>query len=171
MIKASYFLQNQYGKPVLSKLHQELIKRFMTIDVQYVLHLDVPEGDHSLYVKYMNFLGKKLYVCDAMAEYVQGCEDYLQKPLQPLTEHLESTIYEVFEGDQVKYDTYQKAFHEVLEQWTSEEVPVVMVVGAGRGPLVQAVLNVSKILEKQVNLLKFNQTFINCIKNRSKCML
>jgi len=48
---------------------------------------------------------------------------------------------------------------------------VVMVVGAGRGPLVQAVLNVSKILEKQVNLLKFNQTLINCIKNRSKCML
>lgn len=44
----------------------------MSIDVQYVLHLDVPEGDHSFYVKYMNFLGKKLYVCDAMAEYVHG---------------------------------------------------------------------------------------------------
>lgn len=71
MIQASYFLINQYGKPVLSKVHQEIIKKFMTIDVQYIIHLDI-EGDFSLYVKYMNYLGKKLYCCDTMAEFVQG---------------------------------------------------------------------------------------------------
>lgn len=44
----------------------------MAIDVQYIIHLDVENVDFSLYVKYMNFLGKKLYVCDTTAEFVQG---------------------------------------------------------------------------------------------------
>ncbi|XP_066254290.1 protein arginine N-methyltransferase 5 [Euwallacea similis] len=169
VLKASYFLINQYGKPVLPKVHQEIIKRFMTIDVQYIIHLDV-EGDPSLYVKYMNFLGKKLYVCDATAEFVQGCEDYLQNPLQPLTEHLESTVYEVFEKDQVKYDMYRKAFYEVLEQWSENRVPVVMVVGAGRGPLVQAVLNVSNILSKEVKVyaVEKNPYAMNTLVHRNK---
>ncbi|KAL1517199.1 hypothetical protein ABEB36_000995 [Hypothenemus hampei] len=170
VLKASYFLLNQYGKPVLPKALQEIVKRFMTIDVQYVFHLDIEVSDHSLYVKYMSFLGKKLYVCDTMAEFVQGCEDFLQNPLQPLTEHLEANIYEVFEKDQVKYDTYQKAVNVALERWSSEEVPVIMVVGAGRGPLVQAVLNVSKVLRKPVKIyaVEKNPYAMNTLAHRNK---
>lgn len=72
VLKTSLFLPNQHRKPVLPKVIQEVIKKFMTIDVQYIFHLDTEVEDISLYVKYMNFLGKKLYDCDAMAEFVQG---------------------------------------------------------------------------------------------------
>lgn len=98
----------------------------------------------------MQFLGKKLYDNDTMSEFVVGCEDYLQNPLQPLAEHLETNIYEVFEKDQVKYDTYQNAMYKALEslRFDDDYVPVIMVVGAGRGPLVQAVLNVSYTLNR-----------------------
>lgn len=167
VIQASYFLTNQYGKPVLPKVHQEIIKRFMALDVQYIIHLDV-EGDYSFYVKYMTYLGKKLYCCDTMAEFVQGCEDYLQNPLQPLSEHLEMNVYEVFEKDRVKYDTYQKAVHKALELWTEKRPPVVMVVGAGRGPLVQAVLNVSRILDIEVKVyaVEKNPYAVNTLAHR-----
>lgn len=59
---------------MLPKVHQDIVQRFMSIDVQYIIHLDVEAGDHSLYVKYMNFLGKKLYICDTMSQFVQGLE-------------------------------------------------------------------------------------------------
>lgn len=59
----------------------------------------------------------------------------------------------MFEKDQIKYDTYQKAVCKALEDWPKEgSVPVIMVVGAGRGPLVQAVLNVSYMLQRKVKV-------------------
>lgn len=153
VIPTSFFLINQHGKPVLSRAHQDIIKKFMTIDVQYIIKQDT-EGDLSLYVRYLNFLGKKLYVPDTMTDFVQGYEDQLQNPLQPLTEHLETNVYEIFEKDQVKYDTYQNAIYKAVESFSKESVnvPVVMVVGAGRGPLVQAVLNVSYTLNRELKV-------------------
>jgi protein arginine N-methyltransferase 5 len=33
--------------------------------------------------------------------------NYLQSPLQPLADNLESATYEVFENDTIKYDLYE----------------------------------------------------------------
>ncbi len=72
----------------------------------------------------------------------------LQIPLQPLYDNLDTVTYEVFETDPVKYLYYQKAIERALmdiaptqhkEQKTKPIV--VMVVGAGRGPLVRSSLN------------------------------
>ncbi|CAH0546303.1 unnamed protein product [Brassicogethes aeneus] len=171
VVPASLFLLNQYNKPVLPKAHQELIKRFMTIDVQYIIKSDT-EMDITHYQGYLNFLGKKLYTNDTTSEFVQGCEDYLQNPLQPLTEHLEANIYEVFEKDQVKYDTYQNAIYKALETWPKDSKvdPVVMVVGAGRGPLVQAVLNVSYTLHRKVKVyaVEKNPYAVNTLMDRNR---
>lgn len=41
--------------------------------------------------------------------------DYLQAPLQPLMDNLESQTYEAFEKDPVKYSQYQKAIVKALE--------------------------------------------------------
>lgn len=49
-----------------------------------------------------------------MAEWTAGYEDYLQAPLQPLGDHLESAVYETFEKDPVKYKLYQGAFEEAV---------------------------------------------------------
>lgn len=41
--------------------------------------------------------------------------DYLQAPLQPLMDNLESQTYEAFEKDPVKYKQYQRAIVKALE--------------------------------------------------------
>lgn len=85
--------------------------------------------------------------------FVCSCEDYLQNPLQPLTENLETMVYEVFEKDQIKYNEYQRAIQKALEDLPGEiETAVVMVVGAGRGPIVQAALNASYIIGRKIKL-------------------
>ncbi|CAH2020197.1 unnamed protein product [Acanthoscelides obtectus] len=145
----------------------------MSLDVQYIIKVD-SEADISLYVRYLQFLGKKLYVHDVMNEFVHGFEDFLQNPLQPLTEHLETNIYETFEKDQVKYDTYQNAMYKAIAYCSGgesgDEPPVVMVVGAGRGPLVQAVVNVAYTLNKKVKIyaVEKNPFAINTLLDRVK---
>lgn len=71
IIPTSLFLMNQYHKPVLSKSHQELIKKFMTIDVQYIIKADT-EVDLGSFQGYMNFLGKKLFTCSLNSDFIQG---------------------------------------------------------------------------------------------------
>ena len=81
-----------------------------------------------------------------------GYQDYLQSPLQPLSDNLESITYEVFEKDPVKYDLYYQAIAQALIDWRDQGKPasgpdgrvVVAVVGAGRGPLVTKALLASE---------------------------
>lgn len=72
-MSTSLFLENQHRHPVLSKVHQDIIQRFMALDVQYILHGARAHGhSHRQYWSYMNFLGKKLFKADAMSDFVQG---------------------------------------------------------------------------------------------------
>lgn len=68
----------------------------------------------------------------------------LQIPLQPLYDNLDTYTYEVFEKDPIKYMKYQEAIVAALEDIGGASEKIVMVLGAGRGPLVRAVLNASK---------------------------
>jgi protein arginine N-methyltransferase 5 len=43
-----------------------------------------------------------------------GYRDFLQSPLQPLADNLESSTYEVFERDSTKYSTYGEAVYRAL---------------------------------------------------------
>lgn len=79
-------------------------------------------------------------------------QDWLQSPLQPLSDNLESVTYEVFEGDPVKYWQYQQAITEALRDWSAKKKPtsgpdgvvVIAVAGSGRGPLVTRALRASE---------------------------
>lgn len=82
-----------------------------------------------------------------------GFQDWLQSPLQPLSDNLESATYEMFEGDPVKYDLYEEAMYEAFSEWKAlgkptsslkQDTLVVTVAGAGRGPLVTRALNASE---------------------------
>ncbi len=70
---------------------------------------------------------------------MQGFEDFLQSPLQPLMDNLESCTYEVFEKDPVKYTEYQRAIYlAILEKRPADgddkdKELTIMVLGAGRG--------------------------------------
>lgn len=104
----------------------------------------------------------------------------MQVPLQPLQDNLESQTYEVFEKDVTKYTTYEDAIalaisslrpslppatHEAASS-SSAGLPngtaahhnstvgrlVIMVVGAGRGPLVRASLQAAKRTRRSVHV-------------------
>lgn len=89
-----------------------------------------------------------------------GYQDYLQAPLQPLTDNLESITYEVFEKDPVKYDWYEEAIKRALTDWKDDDKAasgpnntiVVAVVGAGRGPLVTRALRASEAAKVGIEL-------------------
>ena len=57
---------------------------------------------------------------DPARKYIKGYEDCLQNPLQPLMDNLESTVYEIFEKDPIKYSQYQKAIAQALLDRCSE---------------------------------------------------
>ena len=40
--------------------------------------------------------------------------NYLQSPLQPLADNLESATYETFENDSIKYDLYEESLYQAF---------------------------------------------------------
>ena len=69
-------------------------------------------------------------------------------------DNLESGTYEVFEKDPVKYTEYQKAIHlALLDRDPKIEVVTVMVLGAGRGPLIKAALRASVSSARKIKVI------------------
>ncbi|KAA3680625.1 type II protein arginine methyltransferase [Paragonimus westermani] len=144
------------------------------------------------YQQYLMWLWKTLGDPDLYEQQSKGLEDQLQEPLQPLRDNLSSTTYSIFEMDPYKYQAYETAIYEALrcriEGNRSTQSPhgsndtspneiangpletgsptsdpqVVMVLGAGRGPLVNATLSAAErancavrvyVVEKNPNAL------------------
>ncbi|KAK6116946.1 hypothetical protein DH2020_049321 [Rehmannia glutinosa] len=77
--------------------------------------------------------------------------------MQPLMDNLEAQTYETFEKDTVKYSQYQRAVAKALVDRVSDEnassvTTVLMVVGAGRGPLVRASLQAAEETERKLKI-------------------
>jgi protein arginine N-methyltransferase 5 len=108
--------------------------------------------DPAPHLSYMRFLQRNQPPKSMLERFGGGFQDYLQSPLQPLTDNLESITYEVFEKDPIKYAWYERAVAQALQDWVAEkkstssgsDAVVIAVTGAGRGPLVTRALNASK---------------------------
>ena len=111
------------------------------------------------YIQYLQHIRKRpdlrLVLDTFQARAEENHCDRLQRPLQPLGDHLENATYQTFEQDPIKYNQYQQAIAMALTDLvatastnnnnTATATPpprgvVVLVVGAGRGPLVQRVV-------------------------------
>ena len=118
------------------------------------------KDDPTPHLSYIRHLQKKQSPRTILERFGAGYQDYLQAPLQPLTDNLESITYEVFEKDPVKYDSYEKAIAQALSDWAEQGKPasgpsgrlVVAVVGAGRGPLVTRALQASQAVGVEIEL-------------------
>ncbi|KAG0651580.1 Type II arginine N-methyltransferase [Hyphodiscus hymeniophilus] len=107
--------------------------------------------DPAAHLVYIRYLQRNQPIRTAIEKFGSGYQDYLQAPLQPLTDNLESVTYEVFEKDPVKYDWYQAAISQALSDWSKQRKPtsspagavVIAVAGSGRGPLVTRSLRAS----------------------------
>ncbi|XP_053901464.1 protein arginine N-methyltransferase 5 isoform X1 [Malaclemys terrapin pileata] len=159
ILPTSIFLTNKKGFPVLSKMHQRLVFRLLKLEVQFIVwgaHHH-PEKEFCSYLQYLEYLSQNRPPPSAYELFAKGYEDYLQSPLQPLMDNLESQTYEVFEKDPIKYSQYQQAIYRCLLDRVPEEeketnVQVVMVLGAGRGPLVNATLRASRQAGRRVKI-------------------
>ncbi|KAK9820236.1 hypothetical protein WJX72_007776 [[Myrmecia] bisecta] len=175
VVPTSIFVTNKRGYPTLTRPHQEVLALFMSHNVQVILSGDAkhqapesaeaasngevavaqPEGaslhfageTHPLriYWDYLSYLFRKQQGPSEQEQLELGYRDYLQAPLQPLQDNLESQTYETFEKDAAKYIAYENAVHAALldrvpEPEASTRETLLMVVGAGRGPLVRASL-------------------------------
>lgn len=172
------FLRNAKGYPVLSKAQQQLFTRFLRLrfspwvliaDVDPITPMEVAASggapleptpaesangidaepkDPVSHLRYIRHLQQTQPSRPPMERFGQGYQDYIQSPLQPLTDNLESITYEVFEKDPVKYEWYERAVAAALKDLRAklgdDHQIVVAVVGAGRGPLVTRSLRASK---------------------------
>ncbi|XP_015598235.1 protein arginine N-methyltransferase 5 isoform X2 [Cephus cinctus] len=150
------FISNKRGYPVLSRAHQTLIKKFCSHDIQFILTGANRHQNISNYHSYLDYLWKSCQINGPVEKFARGYEDYLQCPLQPLMDNLESQTYEIFEKDPVKYTEYQRAIHMAIvdksKKLRKTEPIVIMLVGAGRGPLVRASLNAADHAHKNVKV-------------------
>ncbi|KAK5108973.1 hypothetical protein LTR62_007607 [Meristemomyces frigidus] len=171
------FIRNNKGFPVLSKQHQQYLSQFLRLrfppwvllsDVGAITSTVVEAAETAIveptpaeaavkstpqpenppqHLQYLRHLQQTQPVRPPIERFGQGYQDYMQSPLQPLTDNLESITYEVFEKDPVKYEWYERAIalalKDLREKLGKQSKLVVAVVGAGRGPLVTRALRAS----------------------------
>jgi len=159
LLHTSSFLTNKKGYPVLSKSQQNLMKRFIRLDLQIIIKGPTRHIEISFYNQYLTHLYQQQQKDDndPLCTFARGFEDFLQIPLQPLMDNLESSTYEVFERDPVKYAQYLVAIQQAITDMVPEEeketkVLTLMVVGAGRGPLVRASITASQKAERKIKV-------------------
>jgi protein arginine N-methyltransferase 5 len=128
------------------KRRSEKNEKFMEKEVQLV---------HSMFLKHAEHQAKlDQQECVYNLELSRLCKQYytnvLQTPLQPLHDNLESQIYEIFEKDIPKYKLYQSAITTALKKLSNSSNATehlrILVIGAGRGPLITATLQAASTL-------------------------
>ncbi|KAG2462160.1 ANM5 methyltransferase, partial [Polypterus senegalus] len=159
VLSTNIFLTNKKGFPVLSKSHQKIIFRLFKLETQFIFTGTNRHSDKEFrsYLQYLEYLNQNRPAPNSYELFSKGYEDYLQSPLQPLMDNLESQTYEVFEKDPIKYSQYQQAVYKCLLDRVPEEqkdsvTQVLMVLGAGRGPLVNASLRAAKQADRKIKV-------------------
>jgi protein arginine N-methyltransferase 5 len=154
-LPTSCFTVNDKGYPVLSAGYQKFIASLIFCSSSYVSY--VVTGD-PLVLTMSEYLQYLIHVINGnkkeIEHVVRGTEDLIQHPLQPLRDNLEAAVYEVFERDPVKYEVYRSAILAALRDKRKEKGTdlVVLVVGAGRGPLVSATVLGAEDAEVKVTI-------------------
>ncbi|CEG38483.1 protein arginine n [Plasmopara halstedii] len=153
IIPMNIFLTNRKGFPTLSQRHQKLMAHLFQHNIQFYLSgRPRHRGKLLPYVQYLHFLYSKRPNLDRKAQFEAPYLDYLQAPLQPLMDNLESQTYETFEQDAFKYNQYEKAITLALAKTREDKESVVMVVGAGRGPLVRSALRAALAANRKTRM-------------------
>ena len=155
------FVENKRGFSVLPRAHQAVVLELMKHDAQIIItgrpH-SVPDGNGTYstyftpYREYLSHLASKRADSSEKDRFEEPYYDYLQAPLQPLMDNLESSTYETFEQDPIKYELYQEAVRRALLDRPEGSETVLMVVGAGRGPLVRRSLAAAAAASRELRI-------------------
>lgn len=168
------FLTNKRGYPALSKTHQvlftEMLRRLgrtVRVLIEGPTSHPIPGAPggatHCLpYLQYIRHMRQRAQITQVVdspeASQEEPYLDHLQRPLQPLGDHLDFSTYETFEKDPVKYSQYKDAIALALRDnlaGVKNSVVTLAVVGAGRGPLVGAALGAIKEIKDLPSTVTF----------------
>eukprot|EP01083_Nonionella_stella_P277341 942831_1 len=154
VIPTSAFMSNDDGMPVLSTQHKALLAKFVDLGVQVIIRGSCQNKKGMwIYQTYITDFALRLPELTKQKQMEKGFHDYLQSPLQPLQDNLQSQTYETFERCPVKYSQYEKAITGALtDAFTPDQTVVIMVVGAGRGPLVNCSLRAAAAAKRKVKI-------------------
>jgi len=175
IVPADIFLTNKQGFPVLSKRHKAFLSQFFRYRVQVIVQ-GLPENadNEAETSKYLHYIGRLFQGrpgLTAQEQFELPYHDFLEAPLQPLQDDLESQTYETFEKDPVKYVRYEEAIFRWMEKKLREcsRELVVIVVGAGRGPLVAVVRSAAERAKAEVRIwaVEKNPNAVITLKHRS----
>ena len=109
-LNTNVFVNNMKAFPVLTQKHQQVVKKFMRMQVAIVIkprHISSNVSDHMKYIA--EFLFKNHDELDEEEKIEVSFRNYIQSPLQPLADNLESATYETFEHDAIKYELYEQS--------------------------------------------------------------
>ncbi|EOD11657.1 hypothetical protein EMIHUDRAFT_67341 [Emiliania huxleyi CCMP1516] len=193
------YLTNKRGYPTLSRRHQAALARLLQHKPRLLVsgRADAHSEGLGAHVQYLRYLVSQRLApsqqerpqpraaAGESLRYEAPYYDFLQAPLQPLQDNLESQTYETFEkagggrgrqgalrgGDPVKYERYERAVYLYLCQrhQPGGEPAVVMVVGAGRGPLVAATLRASAASGRRVRAFAVEKNPNAVVTLRGRC--
>lgn len=163
IVPTSLFLTSEgSGEPYLPQRHRSFIAKLICLRPHIIItgtshhnrHQESEsestepkntDNDLTVYKDYIEAIRKSIPPMTPQESFESPYYDFLQAPLQPLADNLESQTYEVFEKDPVKYVRYEEAMRAaVLDMAKTRPLPLVlMVVGAGRGPLMDGAIRVA----------------------------
>ncbi|KAJ3080507.1 Protein arginine N-methyltransferase 5, partial [Physocladia obscura] len=156
------FLLNKKNYPVLPKRHQHTVHQLLKLSPQFLVScpavppISKENGGVEAYRIYIDHLCKLAPPDSKIDSFAKGYDDFLQAPLQPLMDNLESATYQVFERDPVKYTQYEAAIAAALADRklaVDQSFFSVCVFGAGRGPLVDCVLRAASSVDCKVYVI------------------
>ncbi|ESQ46413.1 hypothetical protein EUTSA_v10000691mg [Eutrema salsugineum] len=112
------------------------------------------------YKPYLDYISNLFNSMEPLSEQERmklGYRDLMSTLLQPLKDNLDAEAYEMLEQDSYKYIQYNRAIARALKdsvpnEKASELTTVLMVVGAGRGPLVKASLEAAEKTGRKVKV-------------------
>eukprot|EP00439_Symbiodinium_sp_Y106_P077569 s602_g16.t1 len=180
VLPSSAFILNRSGYPVLPKKGKVLLQQLFRRKVQLIVSgpdaTAVDAGDHEGIQSRLSYVARLFQDLPALSQaerFEYSHLDTLQAPLQPLADNLESETYELFEKDPVKYANYQRALFSFFCDRRAQGRPppfCVMVLGAGRGPLVEAAVKAAAQAEVQVELyaVEKNPNAVHALRHRQR---
>jgi type II protein arginine methyltransferase len=79
----------------------------MKVQARMIIAPKLPNENLERHYNYMTYLFTQHDKLDEENIIEVEYRNYLQSPLQPLADNLESTTYETFEKDSIKYELYE----------------------------------------------------------------
>lgn len=148
------FTTDRKGRPTLSAAHRNFVTELFRLRAQLIVSGDTSktQGGAAAYSYYLRTLQVQSLHITRKDQFEEPYYDYLQSPLQPLADNLECQTYETFEKDPVKYRQYEQAVFEALCDRPEDKVHVLMVLGAGRGPLILSSLRAGRRSNRKLRI-------------------